>query len=205
LGDLESWLPGSGSGGELRDGQIVSSGPARTLAEAREDPRVLIADPAHELRAFTLSLAASAGGARGQNHGSFVKSVLGAVEKFYAEVVQHIKPWAPGPPRARDEEATVPDQPATPGGPPASGPRVPVSAANGQARPAAPVAAAGEAPAGSGNQLDHLIPWCGGRIGLYDVLADPVPRNGAPVRPMPWSRRPALRSAGTSAGTNFRA
>jgi hypothetical protein len=81
-------------------------GPARTLDQAREDPRTLIGDPAHELRAFTLSLTSNAGSARGQGHGSFVNSVLTAVDAFYAEVVQHIKPWAPAPPKVKDDEAT---------------------------------------------------------------------------------------------------
>jgi len=39
-------------------------------------------DPKRELRAFTLSLTSNAGGARGQGHGSFVRSVLEAVDRF---------------------------------------------------------------------------------------------------------------------------
>lgn len=89
-------------------------GPARTLAETRENPRVLIEDPAHELRAFTLTLASNAGGSRGQAHGSFVRSVLGAVDKFYVDVVQHIKPWAAAPPRAREDEATAAPEESAP-------------------------------------------------------------------------------------------
>jgi hypothetical protein len=81
-------------------------GPARTLDQAREDPKTLVGDPAHELRAFTLSLTSNAGPARGQGHGSFVNSVLTAVDAFYAEVVQHIKPWAPAPPKVKDDEGT---------------------------------------------------------------------------------------------------
>jgi hypothetical protein len=81
-------------------------GPARTLDQAREDPKTLTGDPAHELRAFTLSLTTNAGPGRGQGHGSFVNSVLAAVDAFYAEVVQHIKPWAPAPPKVKDDEAT---------------------------------------------------------------------------------------------------
>ncbi|HUY50161.1 MAG TPA: hypothetical protein VMV92_31400 [Streptosporangiaceae bacterium] len=87
-------------------------GPARTLDETRADPRVLIKDPDHELRAFTLSLTSNAGPARGQGHGSFVNSVLAAVETFYTDVVQHIKPWAPAPPKVRENEATAQDEPA---------------------------------------------------------------------------------------------
>ena len=35
-----------------------------------------------------------------------MNSVLAAVDAFYAEVVQHIKPWAPAPPKVKDDEAT---------------------------------------------------------------------------------------------------
>lgn len=84
-------------------------GPARTLAEARDDPKVLIQGAGQELRAFTLTLSSNAGPARGQGHGSFVNSVLAAVEKFYTEVVQHLKTWAPAPPKVRDDDAVEPD------------------------------------------------------------------------------------------------
>jgi hypothetical protein len=97
-------------------------GPARTLDEARADPRVLITDPSHELRTFTLSLTSNAGTARGQGHGSFVNSVLAAAEKFYIDVVQHIKPWTPALPRAREsdlaQDQLVPGIDAPAAGPP---------------------------------------------------------------------------------------
>lgn len=38
-------------------------------------------------------------------------SVLTAVDKFYSEVVQHIKPWAPAPPKIREDEAVTLDEP----------------------------------------------------------------------------------------------
>jgi hypothetical protein len=85
-------------------------GQARTLDEARKDPRSLVEDPAHELRSFTVSLSSNAGPARGQGRGSFVDSVLTAVEKFYSEVVQHIKPWASAPPKVKEGEAVIPDE-----------------------------------------------------------------------------------------------
>jgi hypothetical protein len=85
-------------------------GEAKTLDEARKDPRSLVEDPAHELRSFTVSLSCNAGPARGQGRGSFVDSVLTAVDKFYSEVVQRIKPWAPAPPKIRENEALTPDE-----------------------------------------------------------------------------------------------
>jgi len=35
--------------------------------------------------------------------------VLAAVERFYTEVVQHLKPWTPAPPKVRDDEPTSVD------------------------------------------------------------------------------------------------
>lgn len=88
-------------------------GQARTLDEAREDPKSLVAGPEQELRSFTLSLSCNSGPARGQGRGSFVDSVIGAVDRFYTEVVQHIKPWAPAPPKIRDNDPAGQDGPLT--------------------------------------------------------------------------------------------
>jgi hypothetical protein len=85
-------------------------GQARTLDEARKDPRSLVEDPEHELRSFTVSLSCNAGPARGQGRGSFVDSLLTALDNFYSEIVQHIKPWAPAPPKVKESEAVTPDE-----------------------------------------------------------------------------------------------
>jgi hypothetical protein len=87
-------------------------GPVKTLGAVSADPKVLAGDAGHEPRAFILSLTSKAGAARGHGHGSFVKSVTDAIEKFYADVVQHIKPWTPAPPKAREDEAAPLDEPA---------------------------------------------------------------------------------------------
>lgn len=84
-------------------------GAVRTLAELRETPKLVIEDPARELRAFTVSLSANAGTKRGKARGSFVTSVLENVENFYADVVQHIKPWTPPPVKVRDDEPHLAD------------------------------------------------------------------------------------------------
>jgi hypothetical protein len=86
-------------------------GPARTISQARSDPKSLLDETGTELRSFTLSLSTNAGPARGQGHGSFVNSVLTAVENFYTDVVQHIKPWNPAPPKVREGEPPLSDEP----------------------------------------------------------------------------------------------
>jgi hypothetical protein len=97
-------------------------GPAKTLHEARANPRVLVEDTQHELRSFTLSLRSNAGQARGQGKQSFVDSVLTALEKFYSEVVQPIKPWSAAPPKVREPETAPIDEPLARG-------QIPVQAA----------------------------------------------------------------------------
>jgi hypothetical protein len=37
--------------------------------------------------------------------------VLTAVENFYSDVVQHIKPWNPAPPKIREGEPPLSDEP----------------------------------------------------------------------------------------------
>ena len=86
-------------------------GPARTISQARSDPKSLLDETGHELRSFTLSLSSNAGPARGQGHGSFVNSVLTAVGNFYTDVVQHIKPWNPAHPKVREGEPPLTDEP----------------------------------------------------------------------------------------------
>jgi hypothetical protein len=101
-------------------------GTVRTLAQLRETPALAIDDPARELKAFTISLSANAGTKRGKARGSFVTSILETVEAFYADVVQHIKPWTPPPVKIRDDEPPpagihdVPQQASTPGAQPAA-------------------------------------------------------------------------------------
>jgi hypothetical protein len=37
--------------------------------------------------------------------------VLTAIENFYTDVVQHIKPWNPGPPKVKEGEPPLSDEP----------------------------------------------------------------------------------------------
>lgn len=80
-------------------------GPSPTLAEALDDPKLLIEHPNADIRTFTLTLCHPAGTKRGQGHGSFVSSVLDLVDRFYEEVVQGLKPWARPAPRLQGTES----------------------------------------------------------------------------------------------------
>jgi hypothetical protein len=79
------------------------AGTAELLKAVREDSRVLVTDPAKELRMFRVALSAPMGAKRGRGRGSFIDATLGAVDTFYGEVMQHLKAWSAAPPRLRPE------------------------------------------------------------------------------------------------------
>ncbi|MEU1585357.1 stress response protein [Micromonospora sp. NPDC005710] len=86
-------------------------GTADLLRAVREDPAILISDPGRELRAFRIARSTSAGTKRGTGRGAFIDSVLNAVDDFYEQVIQNLKPWMPTPPRLRSPEDVQPTQP----------------------------------------------------------------------------------------------
>ncbi len=79
------------------------AGAAELLKNVRENPALLIADPAREIRSFRVAMTVPMGTKRGRGRGSFIDSVLSAIDTFYAEVVQQLKAWAAAPPRLRSE------------------------------------------------------------------------------------------------------
>jgi hypothetical protein len=84
-------------------------GAAELLRTVRENPGKLIEDPKRELRMFRVTTSATLGSKRGRDRGSFIKSVLDAVDVFYADVMQELRPWTAAPPRIRDlsDEPTI--------------------------------------------------------------------------------------------------
>jgi hypothetical protein len=86
------------------------AGACELLNSVRNDPSALVLDPQKEIRAFRVALGFPMGGKRGSGRGSFIDSVLKAVNTFYEEVVQNLKPWAPAPPRVRVDETFAPPE-----------------------------------------------------------------------------------------------
>lgn len=80
-------------------------GPGATelLRLVREDPGLLVADPAKEIRSFIIAQASPVGTKRGRGRGAFIDSVISAVDTFYETVVQHLKAWSAAPPKLRTE------------------------------------------------------------------------------------------------------
>jgi hypothetical protein len=77
------------------------AGPSYRLAELADDRKLLVGDLRSDIRSFTVTLSQAAGTKRGQGRGSFVNSVTGQVDTFYAEVLQHLKSWTPSAPKVQ--------------------------------------------------------------------------------------------------------
>jgi hypothetical protein len=71
----------------------------------------LIADPAKELRSFRIALSYPTGTKRGTGRGAFIDSLLGAIDDFYMQVIQNLKPWMPAAPRLRSPDELKPVEP----------------------------------------------------------------------------------------------
>ena len=77
------------------------SSAAELLAVVRGNPGSLVVDPAREIRTFRVATARNVGTKRGRGRGSFIDSVLEAIDGFYAEVLQDLKAWSAAPPKLR--------------------------------------------------------------------------------------------------------
>jgi hypothetical protein len=90
------------------------AGDSYKLGDVAKDPKLLVGDARTDIRSFTVTLSQPAGTKRGQGQGSFVSSVTGLVDAFYAEVVQNLKAWAALAPKV---QAGPPDSTLTIDGP----------------------------------------------------------------------------------------
>ena len=69
------------------------------LKVIRLDPALLMADAKTDIRKFRIAAPAPLGVKRGVGRGSFIDTVLAAVDGFYGSVLQGIRPWAAKPPQ----------------------------------------------------------------------------------------------------------
>jgi len=98
---------------EARVAHARGAGATELLRAVRENPASLVADPAREIRSFQVALTTPMGTKRGRGRGSFIDSVMDAVDAFYGEVLQQLKAWSAAPPRLRTEaeaQAVVAEQ-----------------------------------------------------------------------------------------------
>lgn len=85
-------------------------GTAELLKTARDNPGVLIADPAKELKSFTVTYIGKMGAARMAGRSGFIDSVMDAIFTSYDVVGQRLKDWSAAPPRLRKPEEVVVDE-----------------------------------------------------------------------------------------------
>jgi hypothetical protein len=86
------------------------SSTSKLLRDVRTDPSALTPDPKREVKSFRIARSSAMGSKRGEGRGSFVTSVLDALDAFYGDVVQNLRPWAAKPPRLRQPEAGEEEQ-----------------------------------------------------------------------------------------------
>jgi hypothetical protein len=70
-----------------------STSTAALLGKVRQDPACLVPDDQREIRSFTISLDLPLGAKRAAGTGTLIGSVKSVTTTFYADVVQHVRPW----------------------------------------------------------------------------------------------------------------
>ena len=94
------------------------SSAAELLSVVRTNSGSLVTDPTKDLRTFRLASSSTLGSKRGRGRGTFIDSILQAVDGFYTEILGNLRSWSATPPKLR--------QPQHPG-PPDLDDSVPVS------------------------------------------------------------------------------
>ncbi len=79
------------------------------LKSVRADPGLLFADPKADIRRFQVSAVSQMGSKRGVGRGTFIDSVLSAIDGFYGSILQVIRPWVPKPPQLPKPGSAVSD------------------------------------------------------------------------------------------------
>lgn len=88
------------------------AGAAELLKAVRPNPDILLPDPTKELKSFRLTQITPMGSKRGTGRGSFIDSVVDAVDAFYVTILQHLRTWTAPPPKLREEPETPGVSPA---------------------------------------------------------------------------------------------
>lgn len=78
-------------------------GAAELLRDVRDSPAKLVIDPTKEIKSFRIAQIHPLGSKRNAGRGSFIGSVLTAIDMTYADVGQRLKSWTASPPRVRSE------------------------------------------------------------------------------------------------------
>lgn len=79
-------------------------GTAELLRHVRENPGLLVSDPKKDLKSFRIAQIHPLGAKRGAGRGSFIDSMLKAIDTSYSDIGQSLKSWTATPPRVRSEQ-----------------------------------------------------------------------------------------------------
>ena len=79
-------------------------GAAELLRDVRDAPAKLVTDPTKEIRSFRVAQIHPLGSKRNAGRGSFIDSMLTAIDSSYTDIGQRLKTWTATPPRVRSEE-----------------------------------------------------------------------------------------------------
>lgn len=71
----------------------VRSSTSELLKRVREEPACLLQDPKRDVRMFRIAATSALGTKRSAGRGGFIDSVLVAIDGFYENVVQQLRPW----------------------------------------------------------------------------------------------------------------
>jgi hypothetical protein len=80
------------------------TGTAELLRDVRDNPAKLVADPTKEIKSFRIAQLHKLGPKRGLGRGSFIESVLTAIDTSYGDIGQKLKAWSAAPPRLRSND-----------------------------------------------------------------------------------------------------
>ena len=161
---------------------------AELLRDVRVNPALLVQDPKKQLRSFRIALTTNMGTKRGRGRGSFIDSVIDAINCFYSEVMQNLKVWTAAPPRMREV-------PSSPDGPlPLTSAALSSQDGPEQATAFTPervnavdlVTVQGTAP--SSSQVDE--PPRDAEADRLAITADAPGDNGLDLNTVPWHHRP---------------
>ena len=86
------------------------------LKEAVEHPEKLLPSDDREILGFTLTVMHKMGNKRNDGQGSFIESVLTAIEICYQSLLENIKPWAPKVPKLPVPSLSIDESPFDPEG-----------------------------------------------------------------------------------------
>jgi len=81
-----------------------STGPAELLGRVREDASVLVPPSGRDIKTFIVTRSVPLGAKRGTGRGSFIDSMVTAIDCAYSEIGQSLKVWSATPPKLRPSQ-----------------------------------------------------------------------------------------------------